>query len=57
MTFIMWETCSVKGPFAVEVINSELLTEVTIKTLFWDLMLVNGAEINRLVRRNFQSPF
>jgi hypothetical protein len=56
-SFIMRETCSVKGPCAAEVINSKFLTEVTIKTFIWDLTPLNGAEINRLVQRNFLSPF
>ena len=56
-SFIMREICSVKGPCAAEVINSELLTEVTINTIMWDLTLPNGAEINRLVQGNFLSPF
>ena len=56
-SFIMRETCSVKGPCAAEVINSKLLPEVTIKTFIWDLTSLNGAEINRLLQRNFLSPF
>jgi hypothetical protein len=54
---IMRETCSVKGPCAAEVINSGLLTKVTIKTFIWNLTLLNGTEINRLVQRNFLFPF
>jgi hypothetical protein len=56
-SFIMRETSSVKGPRTAEVINSKLLPEVTIKTFIWDLTSLNGADINRLLQRNFLSPF